>query len=133
MTIEQERKMLECAAKACGIYGVDPVSDDDLWSDGSRIYEDDDGIKHIENRGMRLLCGIWNPRTNPSDTAEMCAEIGICTLFFDGEQKVSCGFLSQEDKPTLAHIEPYGDSRLKAWMHAATLVCARIGGYKDEL
>ena len=109
MNNEQQRKILECADKACG------VELDEETREPFTI--DDDGWYW------------WNPLTNPADTAEMCAELGICTLFFDSEQKVSCGFLAQDKGPTLAHIEPYGNSRLKAWMYAATMVAAKIGGY----
>jgi len=110
MTTEQQRKMLECTAKACGIniYG---------WAEG-KAYIRADGDEFE-----------WNPLTNPADCAEMCAKLEISTLYFKGEKKISCGFLTG-DEPTRAHIEPYGVSRLKAWMYAATLVAAKIGNLK---
>ena len=114
MNNEQQRKMLECAAKAGGPeYQYDEL--EHCWYKET----DDDYFGNPE----------WNPLTNPADTAEMCAELGIGAAFFDSEQKVSCGFLAQDKGPTLAHIEPYGNSRLKAWMYAATMVAAKIGGY----
>jgi len=121
MTTEQQRKILECAAKACGFKkwrvltsGLFQVSNNENW-----------------NEAFAKWTG-WNPLTASADCAEMCAKLGICTLFFDNEQKVSCGFLAQDKGPTLAHIEQYGVSRLKAWMFAATIVAAKIGGYTDE-
>ncbi len=116
MIPEQRRKILEAAAKACCYTPY--------WNPSLEEWQKDLTDPYVN--GM-----VWNPIDNPADTAEMCAELRICTLFFDIEQKVSCGFLAQDERPTLAHIEPYGDSRLKAWMYAATMVAAKIGGHTE--
>ena len=90
-----DRELLELAAKAAGIYGVDPVGDDDLWSDGTRTYRDEDGIIQFEPPGMRLVGGIWNPLTDDGDALRLAVKIG----FSDGDG-VSIFFADQVD-PTV--------------------------------
>ncbi len=117
MTPEQQRKMLECAAKACGFKkwrvltsGLFQVSNNENW-----------------NESFAKWTG-WNPLTNPADTAEMCAKLEIDTRwFYNG---VECGDFEEDQSPVL--FKDHDDSRLKAWMYAATIVAAKIGGYTDE-
>jgi len=99
MTTEQQRKMLEAAAKACG-------------------YE----YPHMLFGGR-----VWNPLTNPADTAEMCAELGIGTRWYLFDDFVVCG---PSYNNVTAYFKDHDNSRLKAWMYAATMVATKIGGLK---
>lgn len=99
MTTEQQRKMLEAAAKACG-------------------YE----YPHMLFGGR-----VWNPLTNPADTAEMCAELGIGTRWYLFDDFVVCG---PSYNNVTAYFKDYDNSRLKAWMYAATMVATKIGYLK---
>lgn len=78
-----DRELLEWAAKAAGIYGVDPVGDDDLWSDGTRTYENDEGLAVTEPVGMHVLSGIWNPLTNDGDALRLAVILFIFTTHYD--------------------------------------------------
>ena len=104
MTTEQQRKMLEAAAKACG-------------------YE----YPHMLFGGR-----VWNPLTNPADTAEMCAELKIATTWGITYDFVDCsvGLLATSNE-TRSWLKDHDNSRLKAWMHAATMCAAKIGGYAE--
>ena len=99
MTTEQKRKMLEAAAKACG-------------------YE----YPHMLFGGR-----VWNPLTNPADTAEMCAELGIGTRWYLFDDFVVCG---PSYNNVTAYFKDHDNSRLKAWMYAATMVATKIGYLK---
>lgn len=112
MTIEQQRKILEAAAKACGITLEREIS----GKKPHRLIEHESGEGHISVR--------WNPLTNPADTAKMCAELLIDTLWTD--DCVVCG----DDSRTYEAEVPLDNSRLKAWMYAATMVAAKVGGMK---
>jgi len=118
MTTEQQRKMLECAAKACRFKkwrvltsGLFQVSNNENWNEAFAKWTD------------------WNPLTNPGDTAEMCAELYINTRWISDNElsyvKVFNGF-----DVSSAFIRDHGNSRLKAWMYAATMVAAKIGDLK---
>ena len=112
MTTEQQRKMLECAAKACGLIVIG------YQGDGLLIASD----------GCRSGY-LWEPIENAIDTAEMCAKLGIGTRWYLLNDCVVCG--PSYDNET-AYFKDHDNSRLKAWMFAATMVGARIGGYQDE-
>lgn len=116
MTTEQQRKMLECAAKACGFKkwrvltsGLFQVSNNENW-----------------NEAFAKWTG-WNPLANPSDTAEMCAELGIGNRWYLFDDFVVCG---PSYNNVTAYFKDHDNSRLKAWMYAATMVAAKIGGMK---
>jgi len=109
MTIEQQRKMLECAAKSCGV-----ELDEETREPFTR---DDDGWYW------------WNPLTNPADTAVMCAKLDIGTEFHS-----ALGFVVCRKSIELSSVNFYKDhdnSRLKAWMFAATMCAAKTQGYED--
>lgn len=111
MTTEQ-RKMLECAAKACGHeYQYDEL--EHCWYKET----DDDYFGNPE----------WNPLTNPADTAEMCEELEINTVWFS--KAARCGVYGGDSVG--ADLRDHDNSRLKAWMFAATMVAAKIGGYAE--
>ena len=117
MTTEQERKMLEAAAKACGAHAIIGATDDGVFAQWSPIL-----------RGARL----WNPLTNPGDTAEMCAKLNIDWL--NKRDWVLCRTTTSHGyvvKTDAQKIENHDNSRLKAWMYAATMVAAKIGGYTE--
>ena len=99
MTPEQQRKMLECAAKACG-------------------YE----YPHMLFGGR-----VWNPLANGLDTAEMCAKLEIDTAWF--EDKVLCAPFG--GYKSWAEFKDHDNSRLNAWMHAATMYAAKTQGYEE--
>jgi len=106
-----ERKILEFAAKACGKNHVSNKSNGNEWQ---VCYPD------------------WNPLTNPGDTAEMCASLGISVLYeHDPCQFLSC-FAHNSHDPEIAYYKDHDNSRLKAWMFAATMVAAKIGGYTER-
>lgn len=107
MTTEQQIKILECAAKACGLEKA-PV-----FSDGSRDIA-------MRNR--------WNPLISPADCAEMCAELKINT--FHWPDAVACDTNFPQRLGAEASLKDHDNSRLKAWMYAATMVAAKIGGLK---
>ena len=108
MTNEQHRKMLECAAKACGI-----------------SQHPDGGCEHLFFIDGAYV--LWNPLTNPADCAEMCAKLGIDVLWWFTKKKVTCfnGKIRCHQ-----NWEDHDNSRLKAWMFAATMVAAKTQGYE---
>ena len=120
MSTEQHRKMLEAAAKACGPeYQYDEL--EHCWYKET----DDDYFGNPE----------WNPLTNPADTAEMCAKLLIDTCFYLQLGRVTCDFYYGTDNirdRVRVEFKDHDNSRLKAWMFAATMVSAKIGGYEDE-
>ena len=115
--------MLECAAKACGITLEREIS----GKKPHRLLEHESGEGHISVP--------WNPLANPSDTAEMCAELEISTNWYSldgvGESlsvSVICSIGPLQNYE--AYIKDHDNSRLKAWMFAATMVAAKIGDLK---
>ena len=126
MTPEQQRKTLECAAKACGL-SVKPMEIKNVTEQG-------------DDRFIGLLADDWprgwfNPLANPADTAEMCAKICINTTYWWGSKEVECQcFFVKEFTEFFSHRVKEADhdnSRLKAWMFAATMCAAKIGGYTE--
>lgn len=73
----------------------------------------------------------FDPLTNPADTAEMCAKLWINTKWVEDEElsyvKLFNGF-----GVASAFVKDHDNSRLKAWMFAATMISEKIGGYEDE-
>ena len=114
MTTEQQRKMLECAAKACGLIVIG------YQGDGLLIASD----------GCRSGY-LWNPLTNPADTAEMCAKLEITCLWVSREKRVTCSAFSKQVSNVKALYKDHDNSRLKAWMFAATMVAAKTQGYEE--
>lgn len=109
MTTEQQRKILEAAAKACGPeYQYDEL--EHCWYKET----DDDYFGNPE----------WNPLTNPADTAEMCAKLGIGTRWYLLNDCVVCG---PSYNNVTAYFKDHDNSRLRAWMFAATMTAAKIG------
>lgn len=109
MKPEQQREILEAAAKVCGISGSIMGSSDIIY----------------EKNGIAIY---WNPLTNSADTARMCAKLDINTFF--GTLFVSCwtkhdplGFTQEHDGTDA--------SKEAAWRLAASIVAAKVGGYED--
>lgn len=123
MTTEQQIKILECAAKACGITLEREIS----GKKPHRLIEHESGEGHISVR--------WNPLTSPADCAEMCAELKINWLNL--KDSTGCrqrNYNSSRRRRVISaweNIKDHDDSRLKAWMFAATMVAAKIGGYTE--
>jgi hypothetical protein len=123
MTPEQQRKMLECAAKSCGFKkwrvltsGLFQVSNNENW-----------------NEAFAKWTG-WNPITSPHDTATMCAKLDINTFYYMSLPKVECSLEDAGDEQVIRYSVGYADNpgeKLKAWMYAATMVAAKIGGYTE--
>ena len=109
-----ERKILEAAAKACGAHAIIGATDDGVFTQWSPIL-----------RGARL----WNPLTNPADCAEMCAKLEINQ--FHWPDAVACDTQRPSRIGAEASLKDHDNSRLKAWMFAATMVAAKIGGYEE--
>ncbi len=118
MTPEQQRKILEYAAKACGI--------DAQWDCPER------GMMRLTPDGIDTMS--WNPITNSADTAEMCAKLGVNSEWELVSDAVICD-VNWDDTctyPTVtSFFSNYANSRLKAWMYAATMCAAKIGGYTE--
>jgi len=119
MTNEQQRKMLECAAKACG-----------MWESRLPVASKADGafyeyVKRTYWENGRERREYWGPLTNPLDTAEMCAELGI-----DWINSVDSVISVSAEYDCEAFLKDHDNSRLKAWMYAATMCAAKIGDLK---
>ena len=107
MTKDQQRKILEAAAKACGIdlkY--------DTFGQGSNADRE---------------YNYWNPLIDSLNTASMCAKLDINHTSMDGY--VKCW---QWNKPPV-RIEHDGTDAGKeaAWRLASSIVAAKIGGYTE--
>ena len=116
MTTDQQRKILEAAAKSCGFKkwrvltrGLFQVSNNENW-----------------NEAFAKWTG-WNPLTASADCAEMCAELEIDWLN-NWESVVA---KQSQEVWVRASIKDHDNSRLKAWMFAATMCAARIRGYEE--
>ena len=123
MSTEQQRKMLECAAKACGYEGkyCEPQEEGPcLWILNPDFDDDSDSDDPIG--------WYWRPHTNPADTAEMCAKLGIGTRWYLLNDCVVCG---PSYSNVTAYFKDHDNSRLRAWMFAATMYAAKIGGYTE--
>lgn len=69
----------------------------------------------------------FDPLTNPADTAEMCAKLALDTAWGVDDVIV----MVPEEEAHEAQYKDHDNSRLKAWMFAATIVAAKIGGYEE--
>lgn len=114
MTTEQQRKMLECAAKACG-----------LIVRFSTMANGDVSGPWVNNSG-------WNPLLYPADTAEMCARLEIDTRWHMGREAVECIHKQDAWPAYCAFAKDHDNSRMKAWMFAATMVAAKTQGMNHE-
>jgi len=110
MTTEQKRKMLEAAAKACGV----AYKEFNSYPIGLTIWESDDALH------------LWNPFYSSSDCAEMCAELEIDWLN-NWESVVA---KQSQEVWVRASIKDHDNSRLRAWMFAATTCAAKTQGYE---
>ena len=70
----------------------------------------------------------FDPLTNPADTAEMCAKLALDTAWGVDDVIV----MVPEEEAHEAQFKDHDNSRLKAWMYAATMISEKIGGYEDE-
>ena len=104
--MSNEREMLEHAAKACGLF------DRGEWFDTT-----DGPVFVVGNKP-------FNPLTNSSDCAAMCAKMKIDTLWTD--DCIICG----DDSRTYESEVPLDDDPEAAWRYSATMVAAKIGGMK---
>lgn len=124
MTPEQQRKMLECAAKACGL-SVKPMEIKNVTAQG-------------DDRFIGLLAEGWprgwfDPLANPADTAEMCAKLEINTFFYVSLPRIECWCEDHGNAQTIRHIEYHNRTdaeKAKAWRLAATIVAAKTQGYE---
>ena len=113
MTTEQQRKILEAAAKACGLVYI-----------GRNQYSDVLGILVQDT----YLGSKWfSPISHPADCAEMCAKLALDTAWGVDDVIV----MVPEEEAHEAQYKDHNNSRLKAWMYAATMVAAKIGGYTE--
>lgn len=113
------REMLELAAKAAGIYGVDPVGDDDLWSDGTLTYQDENGEYQTDPVGMRLIGGIWNPRDDDGDALRLAVKLGLFIQLHESLTEVTDGVSRRKYE---AHNgDPYAATRLAILRAAAEI------------
>ena len=112
MTPEQQRKMLECAAKACGVE--------------CEIEQFSNGRCFGTNQYNEI---VFDPLTNPADTAEMCAKLGIGNRWYLLDDFVVCG---PSYNNVAAYFKHHDNSSLKSWMFAATMCAAKTQGMKNE-
>lgn len=110
MTPEQQRKILEAVAKACGLIIVGSTNYDLL----------------IASEGCRLGY-LWNPINNSADTASMCAKLDINTYWWP--EYVDC--TTQNISCDIPH-DGTPEGKEAAWRLAASTVAAKIGEYADE-
>ena len=122
MTPEQQRAILESAAKACG--AVIDKSFNPSFFNGSVIPYGQ--LVVINEQGGHSL---WNPLINSADTASMCAKLEINHEHHS--DYIQCLWAPQETYHVITMLKDHDNSRLKAWMHAATMVAAKIGGYEN--
>lgn len=113
MNSDKQRLILEAAAKACGIEATG--------------YHHKFGIKHTAGSDYFPRTEYWNPYTRPEDCAEMCAELGIETRYY--ERPIDFVACSEGKLSVSIETKDHDNSRLKAWMAAATMIAAKIGGY----
>ena len=107
-----QRKILEAAAKACRLSVLKTAHS----KHGLMVAIDENSIVHT----------LWNPLTNPGDTAEMCAK-----LLIDWINRVDSVISVSAEYDCEAFLKDHDNSHLKAWMFAATIVAAKIGGYEE--
>ena len=107
-----QRKILEAAAKACRLSVLKTAHS----KHGLMVAIDENSIVHT----------LWNPLTNPADTAEMCAKLALDTAWGVDDVIV----MVPEEEAHEAQYKDHDNSRLKAWMYAATMCAAKIGGYE---
>lgn len=121
MTTEQQRAILEAAAKACGVHL--------LWHERWGCFYNYN--KRHESKDFQE----WNPITNSSDTASMCAKLDINTFFYHSIKRVECWSDDHGDEQTIRHTTAHNGTdagKEAAWRLAASIVAAKIGGYKHE-
>ena len=116
MTTEQQRKILECAAKACGFKkwrvltsGLFQVSNNENWNEAFAKWTD------------------WSPLTNSADCATMCAKLIIGTEWCAESSRVVCFSRGRHRSSSFAD---HNNDREAAWRHAATMVAAKTGEMK---
>ena len=109
MTPDQQRKILEAAAKACGLIIV-----------GSTKYN-----LLIASEGCRQGY-LWNPIDSSTDTAAMCAKLDINTYWWP--EYVDC--TTQNISCDIPH-NGTPEGKESAWRLAASMVAAKVGGYED--
>lgn len=108
MKPEQQRAILESAAKVCGISGS-------VMGSGDIIYEND---------GVAIY---WNPIANSADTGWMCAKLNINYTWM-------CGYVEcwKWDGPSIKIEHDDTDAgKEAAWRLAASVVAAKVGGYSE--
>ena len=116
-----EREMLKYAAKAMQKF-------DDISFRNFSVCDHAICLELGHKRGA--ITSYWNPLTNPGDTAEMCAKLLIDTCFYLQLGRVTCDFYYGTDNirdRVRVEFKDHDNSRLKAWMYAATMVAAKIG------
>jgi len=115
MTPDQQRKILEAAAKACGIdlnydtFGQGPNAD--------REYN------------------YWNPLIDSLDTASMCAKLDINTFFYLTIPRVECSAEDAGDEQLISYTVSHNgtpEGKEAAWRFAASMVAAAMSGHKHE-
>ena len=119
MKPEQQREILEAAAKACG--AVIDKSFNPSFFNGSVIPYGQ--LVVINEQGGHSL---WNSLTNPADCAEMCAKLDINTYWWP--EYVDC--TTQNISCDIPH-DGTDAGKEAAWRLAATMVSAKIGGYEE--
>lgn len=114
-----ERKMLECAAKASGMHVID---DGERLANPHPIYEEMPGT-------------TWNPLTNDADAFRLMVDLRLGVKFLSGFKQVVCHRNEDSDNFEIQGIVGYGDGADKCpaprnVRRAITLAAARMGGYE---
>ena len=108
---DQQKLILEFAAKACGI-----TLDFTVLGDFPPYY--------INERGGH---SSWNPLTNSANCAAMCANLKINSTYWVNaiECYANSGIVEHSE-----FYDKHNNDREAAWRYAATMVAAKIGGMK---
>lgn len=121
-----DKELLELAAKAAGIYVLDPTGDDDLWADGARKCTDEYGCEQVEPQGFRVLSGIWNPLTDDSDALRLAVKLRIVINHIEVKPATFC-YCDYRDPVTEDVVEDHGDDPYAATRRAIVRIAAEIG------
>lgn len=123
MKPEQQRKILEAAAKACGFKKWRVLTSDLFQVSNNENW----------NEAFAKWTG-WNPLTTSADTASMCAKLDINTFFYLTIPRVECSAEDAGDEQTIRYTVGHNgtpEGKEAAWRLAASMVAAKVGGYSE--
>ena len=105
---EEERKILECAARAAGLNPLGSINGRFVVKNGPNPADDFDPYD-------------WNPLTDDGDAFRLMVELRLNVF-----QAASCSCAVDEEAETETRVEGCNAEKVR---HAITLAAARLGGY----